>query len=190
MANEQEDVVDLETNEEGAEVEEEIQSEEAPEQEEVKQEKPVESPEDRASRLTRQANQARKKAGLAPLGEKTAEQKEPVRTEGMSTQDTIAIIKADVHTDDIPEVEDWARFKKTSIAEALKNPTLKAILAEKAEQREVAEATNVKTTRRSPQKVSELDIIAKAAKGEFPDDPADLARARTAKLRAESGQKS
>jgi hypothetical protein len=187
MENEPEDIITPEAGEEVEDIIEEEIPEETPEE---APEKPVETPEAKAIRLLRQTNQARKKAGLAPLKEGGEPQKEAPQPTGMSTQDTIAIVRADVHTDDIPEVEDYAKYKKVTVAEALKTPFIKTLLEERKEQRAVAEATNVKTTKRGTSKTSDLDIIEKANKGEFPESAADLARARAAKLRAEAGKKS
>ena len=104
----------------------------------------------------------------------------------LSTADVIAITRAEIHEDDIQQVQDYAKFKGISVKDALKDGVLKTILADNEEKRKVAEATNTKITRRTPQKLSELEVYEKAEKGELPDDPADLARARTAKQRAEA----
>jgi hypothetical protein len=109
---------------------------------------------------------------------------EPAKEQGLSTVDTIAIIKADVPAEDIPEVENYAKFRGISISEALKTTVIKTLLAEKKEQRETAEATNTRTTRRSPSKLTEEQVLEKAEKGEYPQDPAELAKSRTAKLRS------
>ncbi len=75
MPNDNEEVVEAEEVE-GTEAEaEETKTEADTKTEEVKTEKSVESPEDRATRLLRQTNQARKKLGLEALGETKPETK-------------------------------------------------------------------------------------------------------------------
>lgn len=109
----------------------------------------------------------------------------PVENKGnMSMKDALAIMEAKVHADDIAEVEDFARYKGISIAEALKNSTIKTLLSEKAEQRNIAEATNTGTARRSVSKPSDAEILTRAYEGKLPDDPAALAVARINEKRA------
>jgi len=90
----------------------------------------------------------------------------------------------DVPDEDVADVVEYAKFKGITIAEAKKTSVIKTLLAENAENRKVAEATNVKTTKRTMQKPNGSDVIADAEKGNFPTDPAELARARTEKLQA------
>ena len=50
---------------------------------------------------------------------------EPV--DGLSTKDSVLLAKADIDSDDIDEVIDFAKYRKISISDALKNTTLKLI---------------------------------------------------------------
>jgi hypothetical protein len=149
---------------------------------EVPVEKPIESPEDKAARLLRQANQARKKLGLPPVGEvqvevKPKEQQQPQ----ISTFDVAALIKNNVAEEDFAEVEEYARFKKVSVAEALKSSVLKNILAEKEEFRATAKAANTKHTRGTSGEIDSTTLLNKAGKGELPEEK-DIERLVAARL--------
>lgn len=120
----------------------------------------------------------------AEKAEKLAKQVQPQKVEvvkpEISTTDVIALIKANIPEDDIDDVKDYAKFKGISIAEAIKTPTIKSLLSEKAEARQTANATNVSNARRSPAKVSGETLLHKAQKGEMPDenDLTELIKAR------------
>ena len=96
--------------------------------------------------------------------------------EQLSTIDTIAIMKADIDTDDIPKVVEMAKLKGVTVAEALKSKSVQAILQESKEERLTANATNVASSRRSSSRVSDETLIERAKKGIMPDNDADLER--------------
>ena len=100
----------------------------------------------------------------------------------LSTRDTIALIEAKVSTEDFDEVVDFANYRKISVAEAIKSPTLKAILSEKSEERQTAAATQTRSPRVSP-KVTDEQIIDKARKGQFPETDEEIARLAAAQHR-------
>lgn len=110
--------------------------------------------------------------------EKAEKKAKDVRIEAkadLSSRDTIAIINARVHEDDVDEVLDYAKYKKISIAEALKSSFIKTSLAEKEELRNTAEATNTGRTRSGNSKQSGDALLSKAKKtGELPDREEDL----------------
>ncbi len=96
----------------------------------------------------------------------------------MSSKDLLALMGAKVDSEDVSEVEEYAKFKGISIAEALKSSTMKTILSEKEEQRKVANATNTGSSKRVVKKASEGEMLEAAYKGEMPDDVEALAEAR------------
>jgi len=96
----------------------------------------------------------------------------------LSTSDLLAVINAKIHQDDIGEVEDYAKYKGISIAEALKSGVVKTLLADKEENRKVANATNAGPSRRGSVKVSGDVLLEKARNGEITDDVEALAQAR------------
>jgi hypothetical protein len=107
--------------------------------------------------------------------------KEPVsavQSPDLSSKDIIALTRANVSDDDMDEVIDFAKYKKISVAEALKSSTVKGLLKEKEESRKTAQATNTGTARRGSVKLSDEEIVERAMRGELPEDPSVLARAQ------------
>lgn len=101
----------------------------------------------------------------------------PKQTQGdLSSKDLYALMEAKVPQEDIDEVTEYAKFAKISVADALKNNVVKTILKEKAEMRNVAEATNTGTARRTTGKMSEDALLDKASKGEMPESDDEIAR--------------
>lgn len=98
---------------------------------------------------------------------KPAETKTEDKNE-LSSKDTIALINAKVHEEDVDDVVEYAKFKKIPVAEALKSGILKATLTEKAEFRKTADATNTRGAGKPAPKVTDADILKKAEKGDIP----------------------
>lgn len=91
------------------------------------------------------------------------------KKDDLSPKDVLALAKANLHEDDLEEVIEFARFKKIEVTDALKNPTLKTILTEKAEFRKTADATTTGQQRRVATKVTDEALLDKASKGEIPE---------------------
>ena len=159
--------------------------------EEVKTEKPVETPEARAARLSRMANQARKKVGLPPLeGVKSETKVEKPSDPTVTLEDGYSLARNNIHEDDVTEVKNYAGFKGISIAEALKDPIVKGIISSREELRKSAEIANTKISRKGSAKLSNQDILDNARKGVYPDTDEgikDLARARIEELKKQRG---
>ncbi len=100
----------------------------------------------------------------------------------MSQNDMFAILKADVHEDDVERVQRFAKSEGLSVKDALKSDELKAILALKAEQRKSASASNVGATKRGTGKVTAESLLEKAQKGEMPESDEDMKRLVLARL--------
>ena len=94
----------------------------------------------------------------------------------LSTFDIIAVTKADLDEEGLKEVMDFAKYKGISVSEALKSPVIKATLAEKEENKRVAEASNTSGGRRGSSKMSDEALLINAEKGIMPDSDADIAR--------------
>lgn len=109
--------------------------------------------------------------------ENKEEKKEEKKTEPgepqLSVRDTLALAKSDVQEDDYDEVLSFAAYKKISVAEALKDKTLKGILSDRVEERRSAEVSETGKTR-APQKPSGSALIAKAQKGDLPEKDEDI----------------
>lgn len=93
----------------------------------------------------------------------------------LSSKDTIALMNAKVHEDDIEEVQEIAKLKKISVAEALKLDLTKTVLAQKAEFRKTADATNTQASRKGATKISEDKLQENLSKGEIPEKGSDEA---------------
>jgi hypothetical protein len=106
----------------------------------------------------------------APVADKPSQSNAPT---GLTSKDTIAIINAKVPEEDIDDVIEWATFKKISVPEALKSSVLKATLAEKAEFRKTAEASNTSTARRSTNKVTPEKLQQELSQGKVPTNSDD-----------------
>lgn len=93
--------------------------------------------------------------------------------EGLSQKDLIALVRADVHDDDMETVEKFAKGYGIPLSEALKSDDLKAILDRRAEKRKSAEIANTGQTKKAAAKLSDQDILNKASKGEIPEKGSD-----------------
>lgn len=114
----------------------------------------------------------------APKVETKVETKPSEKQDGLMPKDLYALMEAKVPQDDVDVVTDYAAFKKITVAEALKSSVVKTELAERAEKRQTAEATNTGNARRGTSKPSDEQILANAEKGKFPEDAEVLAEAR------------
>lgn len=97
-------------------------------------------------------------------------------TNALSQKDLLALVKADVPEDDVDEVLEYASFKKIPVAEALKTDVIKTLLSKKAEARNLANATNTGSSRKSNATASDDVLLSKANKGELPTNEDDIAR--------------
>ena len=98
--------------------------------------------------------------------------------------DLMAVSKAELDEEGLTEVMDFARYKKISVSEALKSPIMKAALAEKAENRRIAEATNTGSGRRGNSRISDEALLDSARSGNnLPDSEADIRRLVQARMK-------
>lgn len=138
------------------EVEVEEETEEAKEEEDVEAIKAKAAKADELEKKNKQLYERLKKAEGQSKGED-------------SLKDLLALKDADVSAEDLDEVREYASFRKVSLAEALQSKTLKAILAERKEERRTAQATETKSPR-GIAKVTGEDVLRKAEQlGEVPD---------------------
>lgn len=83
----------------------------------------------------------------------------------MSEKDILALSREEVAEEDIDEVKGYASYKKISVAEALKDKTLKSILSDRAEERRTANLSQTKGARGSS-KITGEALMEKIQKGE------------------------
>lgn len=100
---------------------------------------------------------------------------------GINLADSVAILNAKVHEDDIERVERYAKLEGVSIREALKDPELKAILSYRDENRNTAVATNTSNSRRGSTKVTGDVLVANASRGKLPESDDEINRLIAAK---------
>lgn len=167
--------------------EQEVAEETTTEETEPEVEETVEDEESEAEEIDYKAEFEKTKAELEKAQRAIEKNKQKAKTstgtnEGLSTADILALSKADVDTEDLDEVLDYAKYKKISISDALKSSVLKATLQERAEERKSAEAVTTKGTRRAASsQVSDDRLLADAQNGIFPEKEEDIQR--LAKLR-------
>lgn len=118
-------------------------------------------------------------------GEKTPKNK---GNEEMSPRDIIALTNANIADEDIDVVLDYAKFKKISVAEALKSSVVKATLAENEEHRKTAAATNTGTGRRGVQQKSEDVLLSEFKSGKVPETDDEMERLALARMKARAGK--
>lgn len=116
------------------------------------------------------------KKSATPAAVKPAEVKSDQLMPGL--KDLIALQRAQVHEDDMERVTKFAKDEGLTIAEALKNEELGAILKLRTEQRKTTEVTNTSSSRRTLTKQTDEDILNNARGGLYPEDPDVLVEAR------------
>lgn len=107
---------------------------------------------------------------------KKAETKAPSNDSDLSPRDVVLLMENKVAAEDIDDVVQAAAILKKPLAEALKSNVVRTLLAEKAEERRTANATQTRTTARGSSKVSGEELLAKAeSTGEVPDTDEGMA---------------
>lgn len=86
----------------------------------------------------------------------------------MSAMDLFALMKANVHEDDVETITTLSKVKGIGVSEVLKDPDMQAILKSRADRRKIADAANVTAARPSQKKVSTTELVSRAANGEIP----------------------
>lgn len=150
--------------------------------EETTESESVEELKKKINTLEAQKNHWKEKAN------KTKDEKSEVKSQSkpeaesvsISAKDALLMAKFDIDIEDVDEVVDFANYRKVSIAEALKNPTLKAIIKDRQEERQTAAATQTRGPRVSP-RMSDEAMLDRARQGQVPETDIDkLTSARMA----------
>ena len=114
---------------------------------------------------------------------KKVDVKKTTKADDLTPKDLYSLMENKVPKEDVDDVVQYARFSKISIDDALDSDFVKRLLADKAEKRATARATNIGYNRRGTGKVSEQALLQKASQnGEIPDDDAKLDRLIDARL--------
>lgn len=151
--------------------------------EETVEEEAEESVEELKARLAKAEEYGKNQKIRAEKAEKGGKPEKVISSKpSLSTSDLYALVKAEVPEEDISEVEEYAQFKKISVAEALKSSVVKSLLSEKAEKRNVATATSVGNSRRGSAKVSDEALVANASAGKLPESDEEITRLLKTKM--------
>lgn len=113
----------------------------------------------------------------AEKAERLAKEKgEPKADEqSLSTKDALALVNAKVSDEDYDEVIRVSKTLGKNIAETLKDKIMQTILAERVEERQTANATQIGKNQRGASKTTGEDLLDKAEKtGEVPEDKEGL----------------
>lgn len=101
--------------------------------------------------------------------------KTPSKTESdLSQNDLYALIKNNVHEDDISEVTEYAKLKNIPVKDALQSNIVKTILKDKEEFRKTASVTNTGVTRKTNHTVDADQLVANAREGKQPESKSDM----------------
>lgn len=165
---------------------EEVETTEVEETEEVEeQEESIEDYKARLAKAEEVAENQKKRAEKAEAKAKTSK----VSTPSLSAKDFLAIKDANLAAEDYDEVQEYANFKKITIAEALGTQTMKTILAERAEERRTAQASATRSPRGTSKPSGEQLLQRARSTGTLPDDDSQMADLFNARLRARLGKK-
>lgn len=168
MTTNEEEIIDSQTDAEETEndaaLEIELDDSEESEIEELRK---------KVATLEHQKDHYRKKADAAASAKKPQE-----AASELSQADIIAIVRNEVHEDDIDDVKSYAKLKGIPFRDALKSSVVRTILSENAEKRATAEASHAGTPRRTQSKPTDEQVLSKASKGEYPEDVESLVAAR------------
>lgn len=93
----------------------------------------------------------------------------PKKETDLTFKDQYALMDAKVPLEDVDEVTKAAKLLGVSVSDALKDTAVQAILEKRQTLRKTADATNAGASRPTTKKVTDEQIVSKAAKGEIPD---------------------
>lgn len=153
-------------------------------EEEVDTEENIEELRERAEKAEELANNYKIRAEKA---EKRSNAKPPTTANELNSKDLVAIMNAKVPEDDIDEVVEYAKYRKTSISEILKDPIMKATLDLRSEERNTASATNTSSSRRGSSRVPDDVLLSNASRGKMPESDAEINRLMKAKYNSQKG---
>lgn len=129
-------------------------------------------------------NFERAKKAEAELKALKGEKDAPLQNPQFLPKDYLALTEFKVSSEDFDEVVRVAKILDKPISEALKDKTMKSILADRVEERRTANATQTGKANRGTTKSSGADILAAASQGKVPEDDAGIAALADARMAA------
>jgi hypothetical protein len=100
------------------------------------------------------------------------------QSDNFNLEDVAVLVSNVPLKEDRDVVKKFAKLENKSLEDALRDPIVRGILKERAEERKTAEVANTSPSRRTTAKVSDEALIQKAEQGDWPDDPEALVEAR------------
>lgn len=91
----------------------------------------------------------------------------------ITPKDYLALSENKITSENFDEVLNWARFKRVTVSEALKDKTLQTVLRDKESEMKSAAITNTRGTRGFKTETPE-DIVSRAIKGEVGESDEDI----------------
>jgi hypothetical protein len=141
---------------------------------ETQEEESVEEIKARLAKAEELANNYKIRAEKAEKKSKT--ETKPTSNSDLSGLDIFALTKANVDSEDVEEVVNWAKYKGVPVSEALKSNELNAILNVRKDMRVTANASNTGASRRQTGKLSDEALLNQARSGKMPESEEDLDR--------------
>lgn len=139
----------------------------------------------------KRAEKAESKTSDDGKNKKVEPPKKIAKSDDLSPKDLYALMEKKVPKEDVDDVVQYAKFSKTSVEQALDSDFVTRLLADKAEKRATARATNIGNSRRGTGKASGISLLNNAQqKGEIPDDDAELDRLIETRLEQKKQQSS
>lgn len=151
------------------------------------EEKETQEREEEKKQILEEAEKAKELANNYKIRAEKAEKKEPkdnTPKNDLSQTDMITLARADIHDDDIDEVLEYARFKKVNVKEALSSSVIKAMLAEKKEERATAEATSTGNKRPGGKAITGSELLSQVEAGKYPDSNDDISKLVEARFKS------
>jgi hypothetical protein len=95
----------------------------------------------------------------------------------LTYKDNYALTQQQVHVDDVDEVVRYAKFSNLTVAEALADTTLQAILTRRTEERSSSKAMNKGGGKASIKKATPAQVLKDASEGKMPEPGSPEAQA-------------
>jgi serine/threonine protein phosphatase PrpC len=125
----------------------------------------------------------KKRAEKAERALKDAKAKPEKSDDDLSTKDILALSTAGIaDEEDIEVLQKAAKINGTTLAQAIKDPIVQAILKGKQEERQTALAASTTNTRRVPHERTGTDLLSNAAKGVMPENKTDIQKLVRARI--------
>src|SRR3990167_9047742 len=101
----------------------------------------------------------------------------------LSQKDLLAVVRENVHDEDLPDIEAYAKIQKVSVADALKTSFVKSLRREREEERKSSQVANAGGSKRTTSKPTDDQLLSGAHKPKNDDEWKALVKVRTEQQR-------